>query len=146
MAAEVVRRPSRLAAWWDSDLCWSFRHTPSAVISAALLLLIIAGATFAPLITPQNPFDLTQLFLDKAELPPASTRTIPETGRASSSSATPCAAALPPLGKAAICSCPIAVRVSLMPDATVRAASSVAAVRAASHSTIPMRSGICPAD
>ena len=31
----------------------------------------IAGAVLAPLITPQNPFDLTQLFLDKAELPPA---------------------------------------------------------------------------
>ena len=44
MAAELTRRPSRLAAWWDSDLCWSFRHTPSAMISAALLLLIIAGA------------------------------------------------------------------------------------------------------
>ena len=31
MAAELGRRPSRLAAWWDSDLCWSFRHTPSAI-------------------------------------------------------------------------------------------------------------------
>ena len=71
MAAELTRRPSRLAAWWDSDLCWSFRHTPSAMISALLLLLIIASAIFAPAITPQNPFDLTQLFLDKAELPPA---------------------------------------------------------------------------
>lgn len=71
MAAELGRRPSRLAAWWDSDLCWSFRHTPSAIISAALLLLIIAGAVLAPLITPQNPFDLSQLFLDKAELAPA---------------------------------------------------------------------------
>ena len=71
MAVELTRRPSRLALWWDSDLCWSFRHTPSAVISAALLLLIIASAVLAPAITPQNPFDLTQLFLDKAELPPA---------------------------------------------------------------------------
>ena len=70
MAVELIRPPSRLAAWWDSDLCWSFRHTPSAVISAALLILIIASAVLAPAITPQNPFDLTQLFLDKAELPP----------------------------------------------------------------------------
>ena len=69
MAVELTRRPSRLALWWDSDLCWSFRHTPSAVISAALLILIIASAVLAPAITPQNPFDLTQLFLDKAELP-----------------------------------------------------------------------------
>ncbi|MFO1072360.1 MAG: ABC transporter permease [Geminicoccaceae bacterium] len=75
MAAELVRRPSRLAtwwgAWWDGDLAWSFRHTPSAMIAALILLLIVASAVLAPLITPQNPYDLTQLFLDQAELPPA---------------------------------------------------------------------------
>ena len=75
MAAELVRRPSRLAAWWDAwwdgDLAWSFRRTPSAMIAALILLLIVASAALAPVLAPQNPYDLTQLFLDQAELPPA---------------------------------------------------------------------------
>ena len=35
-----------------------------------MLLVIALTALAAPLIAPQNPYDLKQLFLDKAELPP----------------------------------------------------------------------------
>lgn len=60
----------RLAAAWDSDLCWSFRHSPLAIVSAALLLLVAFTSAFAEVLMPQNPFDMMQLFLDKANLPP----------------------------------------------------------------------------
>ncbi len=64
------RPASRLKAFLDGDLVFSFLRTPSAAISAVVLALIALTALAAPLIAPQNPFDLTQLFLDKAELPP----------------------------------------------------------------------------
>ncbi len=70
MPAETARAPGRLARWLDSDVGWSFRRTPVAWLSALLLLLLILTAFCAPLIAPQNPYDLKQIFIDKAELPP----------------------------------------------------------------------------
>jgi peptide/nickel transport system permease protein len=40
------------------------------MVGALLLALLVLGAVFAPLIAPQNPYDLSQIFIDKAELPP----------------------------------------------------------------------------
>jgi peptide/nickel transport system permease protein len=60
----------RLRGAWDSDIGWSFRRSPIAMGSTVVIVVIVLGALFAPLIAPQNPYDLTQLFLDKAELPP----------------------------------------------------------------------------
>jgi peptide/nickel transport system permease protein len=59
-----------LARWRDSDVGASFLASPTALLSTALLALLIVSALLAPWIAPQNPYDLTQLFLDKAELPP----------------------------------------------------------------------------
>ncbi len=70
MPAETARAPGRLARWLDSDIGWSFRQTPVAWLSALLLILLIVSAFCAPLIAPQNPHDLKQIFIDKAELPP----------------------------------------------------------------------------
>lgn len=76
MAIDRIDRPARpgwaerLHAAWDSDLAWSFRRTPSAVVAAFVLLLIVLSATLAPWISAQDPYDLSQLYLDKAELPP----------------------------------------------------------------------------
>jgi peptide/nickel transport system permease protein len=70
MPAETASSHGRLARWLDSDIGWSFRRTPVAQLSAALLLLLILTAFCAPLIAPQNPYDLKQIFIDKAELPP----------------------------------------------------------------------------
>ncbi len=70
MPAEIARIQGKLARWLDSDVGWSFRRTPVAQLSAVLLLLLILTAFCAPLIAPQNPYDLKQIFIDKAELPP----------------------------------------------------------------------------
>ena len=56
---------------WDSDLAYSFRHSPVALIAAALTLASIGGAVFAPWLAPHNPFDLKTLDLLDSLLPPA---------------------------------------------------------------------------
>lgn len=61
---------SRLARLRDSDLGYSFRSHPSAIFAACLLALVALTALFAPLITPQNPYDLAALELWNAEIPP----------------------------------------------------------------------------
>jgi peptide/nickel transport system permease protein len=61
---------SPIRAWLDTDIGWSFRRTPSAWISALVLVILVSAAFLAPLIAPQNPHDLKQVFIDKAELPP----------------------------------------------------------------------------
>ena len=66
MAAER----SALGRFLDSDLGYSFRRSPMAVAAFVLLTLLMLSAFLAPLISPQNPHDLRQLFMDKAELPP----------------------------------------------------------------------------
>jgi peptide/nickel transport system permease protein len=55
----------------DSDVFYSFRRSPVVVIAAIVTLVFFAGAVFAPLIAPQNPFDVRQLNLMEASLPPA---------------------------------------------------------------------------
>lgn len=63
-------RTSRLSKILQSDLWWSFRHHPSAIAAAVLLLILICTAFFSPLITVQNPYDLASLDLLNAEIPP----------------------------------------------------------------------------
>ncbi len=70
MPADAPAISGRLARLWNSDIGWSFRSTPAAWISALLLLILIVTAFAAPLVAPQNPYDLRQVFIDKAELPP----------------------------------------------------------------------------
>lgn len=69
MPAEAAK-PGRLRRFLDSDVGWSFRHTPAAWLSALVLAILVLTALFCPLIAPQNPFDLAQVFIDKAEIPP----------------------------------------------------------------------------
>ena len=61
---------SRLAAAWDGDVMWSFRHSRVAVGSFAVLFLCLIAAFCAPLIAPHNPFDLKTLNLGDALSPP----------------------------------------------------------------------------
>jgi len=56
---------------WDHDLAWSFRRSPVTVVAAALTLLSVGAAVFAPWLAPQNPFDLAGLDLNEAFKPPA---------------------------------------------------------------------------
>lgn len=70
MVEQAPQQQSAIRKFLDSDTMFSFLHTPSAVVSAIVLSVIVASALFAPWLSPQNPHDLTQLFLDKSELPP----------------------------------------------------------------------------
>ncbi len=60
----------RLAAAWDSDLLHGFRHAPVAVLSAAVLLLLLVAAIFAPLLAPHDPMDVASLSLLDSLKPP----------------------------------------------------------------------------
>ena len=54
----------------DSDLLHSFRTSPPAVISAAIALILVAGAVFAPVLAPHNPMDMASLSLMDSFKPP----------------------------------------------------------------------------
>ncbi|MEY4506335.1 MAG: hypothetical protein RL297_913 [Pseudomonadota bacterium] len=58
-------------SWWDSDIAYSFRQSPAAVVAALLALVFVVAALFAPWVAPHNPFDLATLELANARLPPA---------------------------------------------------------------------------
>jgi peptide/nickel transport system permease protein len=60
----------RLAVAWDGDVAWSFRHSPVAVASAAVLAICLFAAVFAPWVAPHNPFDLRTLNLQDSLAPP----------------------------------------------------------------------------
>jgi peptide/nickel transport system permease protein len=47
-----------------------FKESRRGIFGAALTLVLILLALLAPVISPQNPYDLTQLYLDRSNLPP----------------------------------------------------------------------------
>ena len=53
----------RLQTAWNSDFVWSFRHSPVAVISLAVVAILVLSAICAPLVAPYNPFDPATLNL-----------------------------------------------------------------------------------
>ncbi len=55
----------------DSDLFYSFKRSPIAIIAAVIGLVMIVGAVFAPWIAPQDPFNPANLNLMDAFTPPA---------------------------------------------------------------------------
>ncbi|HWK69356.1 ABC transporter permease [Pollutimonas sp. M17] len=59
-----------LSRAYNSDIFYSFSHSPTAIVSAVVALLICLGALFAPLVSPHNPFDLATLDLLDANIPP----------------------------------------------------------------------------
>jgi peptide/nickel transport system permease protein len=62
---------SFLARAWDSDVIYSFRHSPVAMVAALVATVLIFSAVFAPWVAPHNPFDLASLSLLDASTPPA---------------------------------------------------------------------------
>ncbi|HSW26095.1 MAG TPA: ABC transporter permease [Burkholderiaceae bacterium] len=64
-------KPSRWARFVDSDLWYSFRHSPTAVVASVIALVCLVCAVFAHWVAPHNPFDLATLDLLDARLPPA---------------------------------------------------------------------------
>ena len=65
------RPAAALARLWDSDLAYGFRRSRVAMAAAAVLLVIVAGALFAPWVAPHDPFDLASVSLLDARNPPA---------------------------------------------------------------------------
>ncbi|MFT6590408.1 MAG: peptide/nickel transport system permease protein [Rhodoferax sp.] len=62
---------STLARWLDSDVGYSFRTSPTAILAAVIAFVCVFCAVFAPWVAPHNPFDLSTLELSNARLPPA---------------------------------------------------------------------------
>ena len=59
-----------IARWWDGDVAYSFRRSPTAIVAAVVGLVCVFCAVFAPWVAPHNPLDLTTLELSDARLPP----------------------------------------------------------------------------
>ncbi len=72
VAAATAQPPpmGRLARAWDSDLLWSFRHSPLAMGAGAVTAFFMLIALFAPWIAPQNAFDPASLNLMDGFLEP----------------------------------------------------------------------------
>jgi peptide/nickel transport system permease protein len=60
-----------LSKWLDSDVGYSFKTSPMAIVAALVAFICIFCAVFAGIVAPHNPFDLTTLELSDARLPPA---------------------------------------------------------------------------
>jgi peptide/nickel transport system permease protein len=67
----LMRRPSRLRAFIDSDLVYSFLRSRVTIAAAIVTLVIILAALLAPWIAPNDPYDLSQLSLLDSHNPPA---------------------------------------------------------------------------
>lgn len=63
-------RAGLFARAWDSDVGYSFRTTPVAMVSALVTIVIVLATAFAGVITPQNPFDAATLNLMDGFTPP----------------------------------------------------------------------------
>ncbi len=70
-ASSPPAQPGRLSRFLDSDLWFSFRSSPTAMLAAVIALLCLVCSLFAPWVSPHNPFDLASLNLSDARLPPA---------------------------------------------------------------------------
>ncbi len=61
---------NRFARIWDSDIVWSYRHSPVAIVAGAVAILMILAAILAPWIAPHDPFDPGSLNLMDGFTPP----------------------------------------------------------------------------
>ena len=65
-----ARDKSRLQQFRDSDFFYAFKRSPVAIVSFALVALLVLMAVFAPLIAPTNPFNPASLNLMNGFTPP----------------------------------------------------------------------------
>ncbi len=70
--SDIIKKPEpgRVARAWDSDISYSFRKSPLAIVAAGVSLLIILAAIFAPWIAPHDPFNPATLNLMDGFTPP----------------------------------------------------------------------------
>jgi peptide/nickel transport system permease protein len=69
-AIQPPRGEGRLARILDSDLLYSFRRAPIAIVSAVVALVLIIASAGAPWLAPHNPMDLASLSLLDSMKPP----------------------------------------------------------------------------
>ncbi len=65
-----TNRPSRLARILNSNMAYSFRRNPVAMVSMGVFLLIAIASIFAPLIAPFDPYDPANIDIMNSEFPP----------------------------------------------------------------------------
>ncbi|KIC11607.1 ABC transporter permease [Leisingera sp. ANG-M1] len=73
MSTEMLnskQQPSRWSKAWNSNMGYSFRRNPVAVVSMVVFLLIAAASFLAPLIAPYDPYDPAQIDIMNSEYPP----------------------------------------------------------------------------
>ena len=61
---------SRWYRFRESFFWYSFKRDKVAIVSFAVLLLMVLAAVFAPLLAPADPYDLAQINIMNSELPP----------------------------------------------------------------------------
>ncbi len=69
MSTERITAPQR---WWDSDLAYDFRHSPVALLSLLVTLVLVVVAVGAPWIAPYEVMDPANANEIDARLPPGS--------------------------------------------------------------------------
>jgi peptide/nickel transport system permease protein len=70
MSTSTTAAPGAWARFFDSDIWFSFRTSPMAIVAAVIAGLCVFCSLFAPWVAPHNPFDLATLNLSDARLPP----------------------------------------------------------------------------
>ena len=68
----MTTTPAIMAGRPASTALRRFLKAPTALVGLCLLTLLVLGALFAPLISPQNPFDLAAIDVLDARMPPGS--------------------------------------------------------------------------
>jgi peptide/nickel transport system permease protein len=63
-------RPGLFPRILQSDLLYSFRHSPLTVASAIVSLILVLAALFAPMIAPHDPFDPASISIMDSFYPP----------------------------------------------------------------------------
>jgi len=62
-----------ISRWWQSDLMWSWRRSPVAIVATLLFFLLAFASVFAPWVAPYTPFDPSSLNLMDGFTPPGGT-------------------------------------------------------------------------
>ncbi|WP_435660001.1 ABC transporter permease [Leisingera caerulea] len=73
MSTETLNPKSELSRWskvWNSNMGYSFRRNPVAVVSMVVFLMIAVAAFLAPLIAPYDPYDPGSIDIMNSEYPP----------------------------------------------------------------------------
>ncbi len=71
MSSPSTAAPGALARFFDGDVWFSFKSSPTAIVAAVIAFVCVFCSVFAPWVAPHNPFDLATLDLSNARLPPA---------------------------------------------------------------------------